>query len=147
MELVIANPLMSGLLPLAPLAILYGRGIEDISDSYAKCKAMCKFAAEYHNKELAMQMKNVNSLVEDASNALQLPLDKVPLLPTDQVPLVCVEEKLSLLQRYKLREMSTSAKARKRVQHFSEFIKKFPECDADPEVVYQKIVGLKEKVK
>jgi hypothetical protein len=76
-------------------------------------------------------MENFNSLVEDASTALQLPLDKVPLL--------CVEEKLSLLQRYKLKEVIKSAKAQKRVQHFSEFIKKFPECDADPEAVKEKI--------
>jgi hypothetical protein len=54
--------------------------------------------------------------------------------------LLCVEEKLSLLERYKLREVIKSAKARKRVQHFSEFIKKFPECDADPEAVYEEIV-------
>jgi hypothetical protein len=39
-----------------------------------------------------------------------------------------------------LRELIKSEKARKRVQHFSEFIKKFPECDADPKAVYEQIV-------
>lgn len=79
-----------------------------------------------------MKMENLNSLVEEAAAALQLPLDKVPLL--------CVEEKLSLLQGYKLKALIKSAKAKKRVQHFSEFIKKFPECDADPETVFQEIM-------
>jgi len=124
-----AYPLASALLPLA---ILYGRGIEDIPDPYAKCKAICKVAEELHNKQLTMEMTKLNSLVEDTSAALQLPLDKVHLL--------CVEEKLSLLERYKLREVIKSDKARKRVQYFSEFLKKFPECDADPEGVYQQIV-------
>jgi len=116
---------------LVPLVILYGRDIEDIPDPYEKCRVICKTAEEYHNRQLAMEMENFNSLVEDASTALQLPLDKVPLL--------CVEEKLSLLQRYKLKEVIKRAKAQKRVQHFSEFIKKFPECGPDPEAVQEKI--------
>jgi len=128
MGLVIANPLASVLLPLS---ILYGRGIEDIPDPYEKCKTLCKAAEEFHNKQLTFEMKELSSLVEDASTALQLPLDKIPLL--------CVEEKLSLLQRYKLRQLIKSEKARKRVQHFNEFIKKFPECNVDPEAVYEQI--------
>jgi len=128
MGLAIPNPLTSVLLPLA---ILYGRGIEDIPDPYEKCKAVCKVAEEFHNKQLAMEMKHLNSLVEDTSTALQLPLDKVHL--------ICVEEKLSLMQRYKLKELIRSKKARKRVQHFNEFIKKFPECDANPKAVYEQI--------
>jgi hypothetical protein len=118
---------------LLPLSILYGRGIEDIPDPSAKCKAICKVVEEFHNNQLAIEMKKLNSLVEDASAALQLPLDKVHLL--------CVEEKLSLLQRYKLREGIKNAETRKRVQHFSEFIKKFPECEANLEVVFEEIVG------
>ena len=129
MGLAIANPLASVLLPLA---ILYGRGIEDIPDPYEKCRAICKVAEKFHNKQLAIEMKELNSLVEDTSTALQLPLDKVPL--------VCIEEKLSLLQRYKLRKLIESEKVQKRVQHFNEFIKKFPECDADPEAVYEQVV-------
>jgi len=128
MGLFAANPLASVLLPLA---ILYGRGIEDIPDPYEKCFTLCKAAEKFHNKELVIEMKELNSLVEDASTALQLPLHKVPLL--------CVEEKLSLLQRYKLKQLIKSERARKRVQHFNEFIKKFPDCNADPKAVYEQI--------
>jgi hypothetical protein len=117
-----------------PLAIIYGRAIEEIPDPYEKCKLLCKFAEKFHNKQLVIEMTKVNSLVENTATVLQLPVDKVPL------PLVCVEEKLSLLQRYKLKELVRSDKARKRVQYFSEFIKKFPECDVDPEVGYEEIV-------
>ena len=85
-----------------------------------------------------LEMKNFRSLVEDASDALQLPLDQVPLL--------CTENKLSLTQRFRLKEVIRSAKARKRVQHFSEFIKKFPECDADPETVFQEIMGTGQRI-
>jgi hypothetical protein len=123
--LAIANPLA---IVLLPLAILYGRGIEDIPDPYEKCKAVCKVAEEFHNKQLTIQMEKLNPLVENTSTAF------------DRVHLLCVEEKLSLSQRYKLRELIKSEKARKRVQHFSKFIKKFPECDTDPKAVYEQIV-------
>ena len=124
-----ANPLASVFLPLV---IFFSRGIEDIPDPYQKCKYLCKFAEEFHNKELTIEMEKLSSRIEDMSTTLQLPLDKVPL--------VCVEEKLSLLQRFKLRTIIESAKAQNRVQHFDEFIKKFPECDADPEAVYEQII-------
>jgi len=78
-----------------------------------------------------MEMKNLNSLVEDVSAALKLPLDKVPLL--------CIEQKLSLLERFKLKEIIKSEKTRKRVQHFSEFIKKFPQCKPDPESIKKEL--------
>ena len=121
-------PLASALLPLLPLAIFYGRGIEDIPDPSRNCRVLCKVVEEFHNKQLGIEMTKFNSdsLVEDASAALQLPLD--------QRHLICVEDKRSMLERFKLREVIKSEKARKRVQHFSEFIKKFPECDADPKV-------------
>jgi len=117
---------------LLPIAILLDRDIEDVPNPYEKCRILCKAAEEYHNKQLMLEMKNFRSLVEDTSNALQLPLDQVPLL--------CTENKLSLTQRFRLKEVIRSAKARKRVQHFSEFIKKLPECDADPETVFQEIM-------
>ena len=126
---IITNPLVSVFLPLA---IFYGRGIEDIPDPYEKCCLLCKVAEEFHNKELAIEMVKLNPLTENTLTTLQLPLDKVSL--------VCVEEKLSLLQRFKLRKLIESEKVRKRVQHFNEFIKKFPECDADPEAVYEQVV-------
>ena len=124
---------------LLPIAILLGRDIEDLPDPYEKCRILCKAAEEYHNKQLMLEMKNFRSLVEDASDALQLPLDQVPLL--------CTENKLSLTQRFRLKEVIRSAKARKRVQHFSEFIKKFPECDADPETVFQEIMETGQRIR
>ena len=127
---VIKNPLISVLLPLA---IFYGRGIEDIPDPYEKCRQLCKIAEKFHNHELAMEMKKFNSLLEDMSTGLQLPLDEVPL--------VCVEDKMSLLQRFKLRQLIESTRSQNRVQHFDEFIKKFPKCDANPEDVYDAVVG------
>ena len=127
---VIKNPLVSVLLPLA---IFYGRGIEDIPDPYEKCRQLCKIAEKFHNHELAMEMKKFNSLLEDMSTGLQLPLDEVPL--------VCVEDKMSLLQRFKLRQLIESTRSQNRVQHFDEFIKKFPKCDANPEDVYDAVVG------
>jgi hypothetical protein len=118
---------------------LYGRGIENLPSPSEKCRILCKAAEQYRNRQLVMEMKNFNSLVEDAATALQLPFDEVPLL--------CVEEKLSLLERYRLKEIVKSIKAQKRIQHFSEFIKKFPECDANPEAVYEEILNSKEKIK
>ena len=79
MATIYSHPLASALLPLA---ILFGRGIEDIPDPYEKCRLICKVAEEYHNKQLMLEMKNLNSLLEDAAAALQLPIDEVPLLST-----------------------------------------------------------------
>jgi len=124
---------------LIPLAILSGRGIEDIPDPSEKCRRICEVAAEYHNKQLMLEMKNLNSLLEDTAAALHLPIDQVPLL--------CSEQPLSLLERYKLTSLVESAKARNRVQHFSEFIKKFPECDTDPEAVYEEALKIAKQIK
>ena len=46
-----------------PIAILFGRGIEDITDPYEKCRLICKSAEEYHNQQLMLEMENLNSLV------------------------------------------------------------------------------------
>ena len=129
-------PVVSALLPIA---ILLGRDLENVPDPYEKCRILCKAAEEYHNKQLILEMENFRSLVDDASDALQLPLDKVPLL--------CTEDKLSLTQRFRLKEVVRSAKARKRVQYFSEFIKKFPECDADPETVFEEIMKTGQRIR
>ena len=137
MGLTYAYPLASAVLPIA---ILFGRGIEEIPDPYEKCRIICRAAEKYHNKQLGIEMKQLDSLIEEASAALKLPLDKKPLL--------CVEEKLSLLQRFKLKQLIDSKKARRRVVHFNEFIKKFPECDVAPESVYQEVFGeMAEKIK
>ena len=124
---------------LLPIAILLGRGIENVPDPYEKCRIICKAAEEYYNKQMMLEMENFRSLVEDASNELQLPLDKVPLL--------CTENKLSLIQRFRLKEVVRSAKAQKRVQDFSEFIKKFPECDADPDTVFEEIMEMGKRIR
>lgn len=61
-----------------------------------------------------LEIKNMDSLLGDGTFLIELLTNKVPLL--------CVEEKLSLLERYKLKEVIKSTKVQKRVQHFSEFI-------------------------
>jgi hypothetical protein len=86
------------------------------------------------------EMKHMNSLVEDTANKLHLPIDKVPLFP-----LSCDEQPLSLIERYRLRSAVENAKIRKRVQHFSEFIKKFPECGADL-AVPEKALNITKKI-
>jgi len=60
-------PLASALLPIA---ILVGRNIEDVPDSYEKCRILCKAAEQYYNKKLMLEMENFRSLVEDALEAL-----------------------------------------------------------------------------
>ena len=128
MGLAIANPLVS---VLVPLAILSGRGVKHVPNPFKKCQDLCIAAEKVHNQQFMIEMKKLNPLVEDASTALQLPLDKAHVL--------CVEEKLSLVERFKLKEVIKNKKARKRVQHFSEVIKKFPECDPDSKAVAEQI--------
>jgi hypothetical protein len=132
--------LITGLLasnPLAvflfPLSILYGRGIEDVIAPSEKCSTICKVAADFHNKELKLEMEQLNRMAKKVSTQ------------TEESSLVCIEEKLSLTQRYKLKEMASSNRTKARVQYFSEFIKKFPECNPDPTQVYQQIVDKLEK--
>lgn len=83
-------------------------------------------------------MTNVILLVESESNALQLLLDQIPLLST--------ENRLSLTQRFRLKEVIRSTKARKRLQYFSGFIKKFPECDADQKTIVQEIMETGQRI-
>ena len=127
-------PLASAMLPIA---ILFARGVEDIPNPYEKCQILCKVAEEYHNKELILEMANLDSLIVTTANAIKLPIDKVHLL--------CVERPNSLLERYKLKKIIRSAKAQRRIQYFREFIKRFPECDVDSETVYREFIGLKER--
>jgi hypothetical protein len=124
--LVSANPLTTILLPLT---IFYGRSIENIRDPDDKnCKLICKVAEKFHNQEVKVMMKKFSSFVENTSTKF------------DEVPFLCVEDKLSLSQRYKLRELIKTEQGQKRVQQFSEFIKKFSECDPEPEAIYRDIV-------
>jgi len=83
---VIANSLVRVFLRLSIVSI---HVIEDITDPYQKCSILCKFTEEFHNKQLSIEMVELDSLLEDPSTTLQLPLDQVLLL--------YVEEKRSLL--------------------------------------------------
>jgi hypothetical protein len=125
-----AYPLASTLLPML---ILFGRGIEDVPDPQEKCRLMCKAAENYHNKQLMVEMKNLDSRLVDAAAALQLPVNEVPL--------VCTEQPFSLLERYKLKAVIKNGKLRERTEHFRKFMKGFPECGADPKTVYQEVIG------
>jgi hypothetical protein len=129
---IIENPLPTMLLPLI---IMFGRKIEEIPDPYEKCKLLCQVAEDFHNKEHLIEMKQLNSLVEETAMKLKLPLDKVPLLSVE-----CVKDEFSILQRFKLRQLIENAKVKKRVMHFHEFIKKFPECSVDLEEICQEVV-------
>ena len=129
------HPLIS---VLVPILIVYGRDIKDIPDPLQRCRDICKAAEEYHNEQVKIEMKKFGSLVEETAEALQLPIDKVPL--------ICSEEKHSLIQRFKLKSTIKSKKIKRRIQHFSEFIKQFPECNDDTETLYEKALeGIKVK--
>jgi hypothetical protein len=127
----ILNPTVTLFLPIA---IMFGRGIEDVPDPQEKCRLICKIAENYHNKEHLVEMQELNSLIADTSEKLQLPLDKVPLVSVE-----CVKDKVSILQRYKLRQIVESTKVKNRVQHYDKFIKKFPECEVDLEEIAQEV--------
>ena len=115
-----------------PMAIMYSRGIEDIPDPQRICRLLCKVAEQHHNRELVLEMQNMESLIKD-----------YPLL-AEGIPAIagveCVEQKLSLLERFKLRQLIPNDSARKRVQNFSEFIKNFKECDADREAIIEEFI-------
>ena len=117
-----------------PLGLVYGRGIEpvDLPNPADKCRIICKAAEQIHNKQMLLEMKQLTPLVKNTSAALDLPVEPVYV--------ACVEEKLSIVERFKLKEVIRSEKAKKRIQNFSQFIKKFPECDVDPNVVCPEIV-------
>ena len=136
-EFIYEHPLTNILLPLL---VLYVRNIkiENLPDHYEKCSLICKTAEQYYNKQPAIEMGNFNSFIQNGTE-LQLPLNKEPLL--------CVEDKLSLLQRYKLRKLTESLKAENKIQYFNEFIQKFSESDPDPEAVYEEILKSKQKKK
>jgi hypothetical protein len=112
-----------------PIAIFYGREVEIIHDPAAKCRVLCQAAAEYHNKKYAIEMQ-------------QTVLENIPKINIfesfeSEFPFLCVEDRLSLLQRFKLR--SNNFKNQKQVTYFRDFIKKFPECQANARAVYEEI--------
>lgn len=120
----------------AALAVLLGREVKYVEDPTEKCRVLCRFAENYHNEQIIMEMKKLNNNK-----------DMLPLLH-DFKFVSCQEKKLSLVQRYKLKQMVQNKKIRQQVQHFSEFIKKFPECTPDPETVYEEAIKkVGEKIK
>jgi hypothetical protein len=54
--------------------------------------------------------------------------------------LLCVEEKLSLVQRYRLKELLTTVETRKRVKHFDHFINQLTDCSVDTPQKYKEII-------
>jgi hypothetical protein len=124
---VIANPIGAGLLPLA---ILYGR-VEDVLDPSENCLVWCKLAEQFHNEKFVLEMAEMTKLEAIVKNpSIELPK-----------PFVCVENPLSIVQRFSLRSSLESDKARNQVKYFRDFIKKVPECDVDPDTVYEAVVG------
>jgi hypothetical protein len=123
--LIVTNPLTTILLPMF---LMYSRGIEYIPDSSEKCRVMCQVAEEVANKEIMIKMKELNVLIRDTSIRLDKPHVR------------CVENKLSLVQRYKLTEIIKSQHAKNRVQYFNKFIRKLPECDVDAEKVLHEMI-------
>jgi hypothetical protein len=122
-ETVFKNPVVNVFLPLA---ILYSRGITKEVSPYDKCEMLCEAVAETQNQELRIQMSEFNQSLPEGQ--------KLPPLP-EEGPLECVKEKLSIVERYKLRRVIEMEKAKNRVTFFSDFIKRFPDCDVDPEAV------------
>jgi hypothetical protein len=103
-----------------PLIFLYGREVENLPDPREKCRELCQTAEDYHNREILTGMRKFNSFVE-------------------KPPLVCVEEKISLLQRHKLKELTKNKLTKNRVQYFNQFIERFSECGVDIDEVYEQI--------
>jgi hypothetical protein len=164
----IKNPIIT---VLSPLALMYGRGTENILEPRDDCRTICKIAEKYHNKELNLEMKEFVSTNNRTSNLmfknenLEYLKNKFALerrlklnglaeesfetfeLPFNEGPLVCIEEQSSLVQPFKLEKIvgiQKSRKLKKRIQHFNEFIKQFPDCGVDEKIIdkeiYQEVV-------
>ena len=109
------------------LLALYMRDIEYVE--YDNCALLCKAVQTYHNTGILQEMRSTIQITKDELLELEPP-----------VYLSCFEEKTSLIQRYKLRELLDSKSGKRRIQHFSEFIKRFPECQPDTEALYKDII-------
>lgn len=129
----ISNPLVS---IVGPLGLILGPGIEYIpeEDPIEQCKLLCKYIEQYQNNKFMIEMKKLNPAIKSAPVELKFPFE-------------CVEERLSIIERFKLRRIIENQETRKQVQYFREFIKKFPQCDADSEAVYKDIVDVAEKIR
>jgi hypothetical protein len=126
---ILNNPLVSA---MVPLTLLGARGIEieEPEDIHQKCRVLCEAVKDWNNRQELVEM---TKLVQN--NGIGFPVDQLP------EPLTCIEETLSLTQRFKLRELIKNTKLQNRITYFRHFIKKFPDCDANPEEIYQQIIG------
>jgi hypothetical protein len=115
------------ILSVLSCATMYVRGVERISSDYNNCQILCEVAQQFHNKQVQIEMKKI------------IPEIQNPLIDIEVPTYICMEEKTSLVQRYRLRQLVESEKGNKRVQYFNEFIKKFPDCDPNPETIFKSI--------
>jgi hypothetical protein len=122
---ILKNPLA---IILLPLSLVIGRGIEEIPNPQKKCEFICKAAEDFHNRQYLIEMKKL------------IPLEKIPLLSSVECVKDELSEELSIMQRFKLRQLFESAKVKKRVEYYHEFIKRFPECSMDLEEIAEKVV-------
>lgn len=129
----------SPLVVLIPVGLFFGRGIEVIADPYEECRLICRMAEQYHNQRLLQDMPAFTTMAKKAAIQSGISLDEFPLL--------CVEEQLSLVQRYRLKQVIETPEGKKAVKFFAEFIKQFKQCDPNPEEIYQNVVGTAEKLK
>jgi hypothetical protein len=52
---------------------LYTRGIENVIDPSEKCRVLCKVAEEFHNRKLALEMKEITSFIDNTVKVLEFP--------------------------------------------------------------------------
>lgn len=101
---------------LTPIFLwLFGCGIEYLADLQRIYRLLCKVIEEHHNRELALEMQNMKSLIKD----YQLLAEAI----TSLTAIECIEEKLCFIQWFKLRQLIQNESAQKCVQDFNEFIK------------------------
>ena len=111
-----------------PLTILLTREIEEVDYDTEECQLFCEASEQYLNKKIKIKMDKVVNHIRPES----VPLD------SESIPkfLECTEDKLSLSTRYKLKESIKTPYNRKSIEYFSNFIKKFQQCDPEYKTNY-----------
>jgi hypothetical protein len=118
----------SAMLTILSYVSIYVRGIQDILPEESNfCKTLCLVAEQVHNQKIKLEMTELIPIIKPEIVELEVPV------------YVCLEEKLSLVQRYRLQKITGTRKGDKQVQYFNEFIKKFTACDPDQEAIYENI--------
>ena len=123
--LILENPLS---IIGVPLTILLTREIEEVDYDTEECSLFCKASEQILNKKIKIKMNKVVTPIRPES----IPLD------TESIPnfLECTEDKLSLSTRYKLKESIKTPYNRESIEYFSNFIKKFQQCDPEYKINY-----------